>query len=237
MIPSEPSSSAEKQGQLYWLLSSLCLSAPSLEFLSEIVGPGYSAIEHGPPGALLTEDILDALEKEGGIATFQESASREFVTLFRGLREGFGPPPPYESVYLGSDDPLATMASVTDFYQRAGFSSIPGVDDQPDHIGAELRFLSLLSVAEFEAQGVDRVDDCEHYRQLRLNFINQHALPWIPQCCKVIHDATRQSFYKNLADTITTVISMDYTALKEQAISGLLSENGSNVEMNHPHPH
>ena len=114
---------------------------------------------------------------------------------------------------MGADDPVATVASVADFYVQAGFANIPGVDDQPDHIGAELRFLSLLCTAEAEALAQQEIAQSNEYRASRLRFLSGHVNRWIPQCCQRIREATQQPFYEGLTDAIESMISDDHASL------------------------
>jgi TorA maturation chaperone TorD len=201
--------SPQERAQIYWLLSTLCSEAPSVELLSELIAASSSGDRDSVGGSLLTEDIVEALERDDGMADLQQQLAREFVKLFRGIQEGLGPPPPYESLYTGAVDPLAAIASVTDFYRRAGFSQIPGVDDQADHLAAELRFLALLSMAEADALKAGEGGDSDRYRRLRLSFLDRHIGIWITDCRQALYAAAEQPFYKNLIDTVAKMISID----------------------------
>jgi len=202
---------AEERAQVYWLLSTLCLEAPSMEFLAELTTTEPD--RDSSCESLLTLDIIEALKREDGLSTLQQQLAQEFVKLFRGLREGEGPPPPYESIYIGAPDPLAAIASVADFYRQAGLSPMPGVDDQPDHLGAELRFLALLAKAEAEALNTGEQSDSDQYRMFRRSFLDRHIGTWVAEYCQALCEATEQPFYRNLTDTITKMISIDRAAI------------------------
>ncbi len=208
MIASEKSLLSQECAQVYWLLSTLCMEAPSVEFLADLTAAS-AANRDSPYQALLSDDLTDALQHDGGLAALQQRLAREFVKLFRGLREGHGPPPPYESLYIGTIDPLATIAEVADFYRQAGFAQIPGVNDQADHLAAQLRFLALLSMAEADALKTDEQGDSDRYRRLRIRFLDRHIGRWIAECREVMLEATQQPFYRNLIDTVADMILID----------------------------
>lgn len=208
MIASEQSLLAQERAQVYWLLSTLCMEAPSVEFLADLTAAS-APDRNSPYQTLLSDDLIDALQRDGGLAALQQQLAREFVKLFRGLREGHGPLPPYESLYIGAIDPLAAIASVADFYRVAGFAQIPGVNDQADHLAAELRFLALLSMAEADALQANEEGDFDRYQNLRIRFLDRHIGTWIADCCHTLQAATAQPFYRNLVDTLANIIAID----------------------------
>lgn len=209
MTASERSLVAQERAQVYWLLSTLCLEAPSEKFLADLITAVSTPDCDSPYPSLLTGDLIEAQECDDGLAVLQQQLAREFVKLFRGLREGDGPLPPYESLYTGAIDPLATIASVADFYQQAGFAQIPGVNDQADHLGAQLRFLALLSMAEADALQADEEAESDRYQTLRARFLDRHIGTWISDCCHTLHASTAQPFYRNLVDTVANIILID----------------------------
>ncbi len=56
--------------------------------------------------------------------------------LLRGIKPGYGPPPPYESVYAGTEQQPQMQASmsVQQAYAEAGVGLPKEVRDQPDFI-------------------------------------------------------------------------------------------------------
>ena len=67
---------AEERSRVYWFLSDCFLQAPT-EITSEIW------------------QVLQLSANKSGPMELR----KEFTRLFRGIQEGYGPPPPYESRY------------------------------------------------------------------------------------------------------------------------------------------
>ena len=68
MNASEQSLHAQERAQVYWLLSALCMEAPSVEFLAELTTAARVPDCDSPYESLLTDDITDALQGDDGLA-------------------------------------------------------------------------------------------------------------------------------------------------------------------------
>lgn len=87
--------------------------------------------------------------------------------------------PPYESAFCGPDGLLGGEVTTTVRAARAEAGLGDPLDDEPDHLGAELAWLAFLAGAEADA----RRDNVEVTRILDLQraALDQHLLRWLPQ--------------------------------------------------------
>ena len=76
----------------------------------------------------------------------------DWTKLFRGVQKGYGPPPPYESVYLGGGilhGPITDR--VAREYESHGVKILEPKNELPDFIAVELAFMSALANKEAKA--------------------------------------------------------------------------------------
>lgn len=191
---------ARDRSQVYWFLSTFYTTRPDGKFLAGLAGQLAAAAEEGAEDASgdgfeLLRNVLD----EPDLEALAERLAVEYTRLFRGLGEGYGPPPPYESIYRGShlmgEVTLAVMAR----YNEAGFGVIDETVGPQDHIGAELKFMSLLCYDEIAAW--DRGDRGAAVRswERQREFLDQHLLRWMPSYCRKIQEESNERFYVGAA--------------------------------------
>jgi TorA maturation chaperone TorD len=119
---------------------------------------------------------------------------RPLNTVFRHLREPeriadaqrrlFGPTvrglcPPYELEYSNREvfQQTQALADIAGFYAAFGLESSGPLMERPDHVVAELEFLSL--VAWHEARAAD-AEVAATIRNARREFLREHAAAWMP---------------------------------------------------------
>lgn len=111
----------------------------------------------------------------------------DFVYLFSVSEGRF---PPYESLYnypLWDKPRLWGKATdeVKRFYESTGLTLDEEMDLVPDHLSAELLFMSYLIENGFG----------EHQK----NFIEKHLAVWIPEYCDEIKRFARTTFYQQMS--------------------------------------
>ena len=62
----------------------------------------------------------------------------DWTRLFRGLRPGYGPTPPYESLYTGDGKGARVIGEVMNAYRRNGAALEESIHNQADYLGLEL---------------------------------------------------------------------------------------------------
>jgi putative dimethyl sulfoxide reductase chaperone len=213
---------AKRRSSTYWLLSRLVLEAPSSGFLADIGGALDAARpDVGLPLGLETLAFADAIRRAGAECGGSEALSVERTRLLGGLARGYGAPPPYESVFREDKLPGESTIAVSAAYAEAGFDPPVPEAGPADHLGAELRFLSLACYREMEAwQAGDRAAAAGWVERERA-FLDEHVLQWVPEHCERLAQIAETPFYRAavsligracLVDREDVTLLLDHTA-------------------------
>ena len=105
--------------------------------------------------------------------------------------------PPYESLYnypLSDKPRLGGTAAkeVEELYESTGITIDEDIELVPDHLSAELFFMSYLIE--------------NHLIEEQKFFLENHLLVWVPDYCDEIKRIARTSFYKRIAELLTEFI-------------------------------
>ena len=188
---------ASDRAQSWWMLSRLFLERPEPTLLTEV----EAALATVPDGTDLDREVqalktcLDGTPPE----VLQKQLAPEYTRLFRGIKEGIGPPPPYESLYRGGGLMSDATQSVRAHYRAAGFGEIAPEAGPQDHLGAELRFLSMLSYREAEAWEREAEDEALAMHEAQRAFLEQHLMTWLPDYSLRLADESKEPFYRAVA--------------------------------------
>ncbi len=199
---------AELRSRTYWFLSTLYLIRPDARFLRDL---RLKLSEVSSKSDKLSELIKLIRESiEGDIQDLSERLAVEFTRLFRGIKKGYSPPPPYESVYRGEGRVMGeTTLSVMKFYSEAGFGIIDENEGPQDYIGVELKFISMLCYKEMESWKNGKINEGKRYLELEKRFLKEHILQWIPGFCKIIENEAKEEFYVVVARLTEEFIKID----------------------------
>ena len=168
---------ADERSQLYWFVSDCFLQVPTASSISEISQALQIPVAKQEPLAL----------------------EKEFTRLFRGIKEGYGPPPPYESLYRPAEFPTDVVEAVLSYYQAAGFNADEICLEPVDFLASELKLMALLAFKEAECiQKVDR-EQAALYQALQHKFLQNHIMVWVPDYCQRLQQASQVDFYRYLA--------------------------------------
>jgi putative dimethyl sulfoxide reductase chaperone len=205
----EAAGQAGERSRIYWWLAAFYLAPPDAQALSEL-RRDLNAWEREPvdaPTGRLAEILRDP---SGELA---ERLAAEHVRLFGGLQQGYGPPPPFESVWRTGQLMGEISLQVTDSYLEAGFADIDVAAGPQDHLGVELKFMGLLCFQEAQAWGAERVDEAVQWLRRQRTFLDQHLLAWTPRYCETIARESREPFYAAVAELTRQVLSEDRALL------------------------
>jgi TorA maturation chaperone TorD len=163
---------------------------------------------------LLSEDasifMRELKEAVGKIDTDSEREIEDLVWEYTRLFIGPYklPCPPWESVYTSSKKLMMQEAAgqVQEIYGECGFV-INSADVMPDHIGAELNFLSIL----FNKMNAE-IDKKDIYLKIARTFWEEHTMKWMPQFTRDMEEAADSLFYKTLAQTTRKLTEIIYMA-------------------------
>lgn len=90
--------------------------------------------------------------------------------------------PPYELEYGRSEvfQQSQSLADIVGFYAAFGLSPTGPLAERPDHVVAQLEFLSMAALRESSAIQSDRLDAAGVCRNAQRAFLRDHAATWMP---------------------------------------------------------
>lgn len=204
---------SRQRAEAYWFLATLFAAPPGVEQLAQFTALAEQAEgeDTGPAG-----EILASLRANADLPALAQRLAVEHTRLFGGIREHYGPPPPYEGLWRdGQMMGEATVAVVT-AYLEVGFRP----DERwspPDHLVAELQFMAALCHAEDEAWGSGRPDQAQWGRQRQSAFLENHLMVWLPGYCQTLEAEAAERLYQTLARVTAEVLAHDARALRDSA--------------------
>ncbi len=153
----------------------------------------------GQSGARAGLDAIAAYQVETAgleVETVAHQLAVDWVRLFRGLRRGIGPVPPYESLYVGDAQGTRVVSEVMRAYRHHGAAVCDDVHDQADYLGLELGFLGFL--ADSEAQAWEAGDESRAARlfQDATAFLEAHPRRWAGAFCDAAVREAQTNFYR-----------------------------------------
>ena len=205
--------SASSRAKSYCFLASIYLKAPTKELISEFLRERPLSTESQGMKKLnefLSQNRLKSAER------LEEVLATEHLRLFGGVTHGYGPPPPYESVWRGEGRVMgATTVEVLRAYANAGVEPATQTTEPPDHIGLELGYLSRLCGKEADARRSGDVDGTAKYLQMEHEFLRDHIEKWVPDFCQKIAENDRTGFYRAIAVLTSEFLLADAGTIEE----------------------
>ncbi len=193
---------AEETSKSILFVSFFYLKRPDKEFFNKITSDEFKLALKEVSSDKKFEESLRYFDKfykevekskdEGIINNLQV----DWTKLIRGIKKGYSLPPPYESVWRGED---AIMESFTQEVIKFYVNSGTGIDlngEIPDHIGIELKFLSILAYLEKEGWESEDEEKVKISVKLQKEFLEKHILTWVPFFCERMFEKAETAFYK-----------------------------------------
>jgi putative dimethyl sulfoxide reductase chaperone len=204
--------SAARRSRTYWLLARLVLDRPGAALLAEL----DSTLPPAAEAAAKDEPLADEVGRLGAAVRVALGDPKAFAALevdytrlFAGLAERYGAPAPFESVVLESrvmgDSTLAVEAA----YREAGFDAPIPEAGPPDHLGAELHFLSLACYREMEAWQAGDSAAAAGWVERERRFLDEHLLAWVPRHCERLAQVAETPFYRAVVSLIGRACLVD----------------------------
>jgi TorA maturation chaperone TorD len=129
--------------------------------------------------------------------------------LFRGLNRE-GPPPPYESVRMGSTKVMTeSTVQVSDIYGQLQYCPPQGLNDLPDYIGIELDFIRYLCIEAAIAFKEGNENKALALLEQEKDFLCGHILKWVPAFCDEVMDRAKEDLYSGMAQITKTFILIE----------------------------
>lgn len=196
---------ARQRAEAYRLLSTLYAARLERDTLSGLVAVADESPGDGDGAA---DHILAALRGEATPERLAERLAAEHARLFRGIREGYGPPPPYESLWREGRIMGEATLDVASAYAEAGYAADPTWGPF-DHLVEELRFMAALCHAEDQARDAGRAHEAAWARRRQQTFLQRHLAAWLPAYCAQLEREAREPLYRALARVTATIVAED----------------------------
>jgi TorA maturation chaperone TorD len=220
---------AQSRSKLYGFLSALYVKLPNEEFAANLLCDKFQSLLQ-----LISQSDQVSGEMKEGLKTIEgfvnETRDRprtelaqelgvDWTRLFRGLKRGYGPPPPYESVYIESSeqDARQTIGEVMKTYREAGVSVDEKAGQRSDYIGIELDFMRHLAEKEMEMWERADYQEAIAYLGQEDDFLDKHIVPWIPKFCDKVFTEAQTDFYRGVA-----LFTKGFLKLEEESIKGYM---------------
>ncbi|WP_126443675.1 TorD/DmsD family molecular chaperone [Sulfuricystis multivorans] len=208
---------AEKRSQIYWLFARFFLVPPDAEFIAALSGVSLAV---GDDDMDPIDGAAAQLQRCLGTASLQD-LQVEHLRLFGGVREGYGPPPPYESIHREGRLLGESTESVLRHYCKHGFFLEGEHGGRGDHLGLELKFLALLCHEESRRWRDGNISLGLAALAAQWAFIVEHLHAWAPNYCRRIQGETVQAFFQAAMALTAAMIEQD--ALRLPALLNELS--------------
>jgi putative dimethyl sulfoxide reductase chaperone len=221
VTPQEMAEVAEQRSTVYAFLSSIFTVLPDHRFVERLTDGQMSTLLD----ALSVEDI--PFEIETGIRLIREYLTSiqtvpadqvetdlavERARLLRGIKPGYGPPPPYESVYRGTGETAVsqTMLEVQRAFAAAGASVPESAHEPVDYIGLELDLMRYLASKEAQAWRAGQEDQALAWLGKQKTFLTDHLVLWVPQFSELMAEQASLGFYQGIARITKGFVISDY---------------------------
>lgn len=115
---------------------------------------------------------------------------------------------------------------VRDMYLGEGLSLSDSIHDLPDHIIAELAFISYLSKQE-ALSWENGLGSEAYYIRRQDEFLTEHMMHWVPEFSRAILSNSAKEFYRLLATLTQRFVSLDRDFVKALGRSLRYGEDGN----------
>ncbi len=226
--PAELSALAMARSRVYGFLGAVYNRMPDERFAASLSSPELAAFlsslgdedvpEDMREGLRLIQAFIDA-SRNKPVEELKTSLAVDRTKLLRGIKPGYGPPPPYEGVYVaaGQEATGPAMVNVRRIYAESGVILPEGLHDQPDFIGLELDFMRHLTDKEAQAWADENIEEVAKLTAKEQAFLNEHVLTWIPRFCDLMLEQAQLDFYRGIARLTKGFVQNDGHTVTELA--------------------
>lgn len=168
-----------------------------------------------PDFGKVLDELRETMASLDGLLELQVEYTRLFIGPFHI------PASPYESVYRpGSGGRVMgeSTIKVREMYLSEGLDLSGSVRDLPDHLIAEMEFMSYLAGQEALSWGKDPARTLSCLRKQEA-FIDEHLQQWIPKFSAAVCNNARSEFYRLIAEITRRIVSLDSDYVKAVRIS------------------
>ncbi len=222
--PQELAIIAKSRAAFYSLLNVHFTVLPDAEFVGRIRDSDFTSVLDSlvndeslakgiAQGAALMRDYVNKTRGDQA-AKLSEKLGVDRTRLYRGVAPGYGPPPPYESVWSGSGQGTAVLQAIAAVYREAGLARSPDATERIDYIGVELDFMREMALREAAAWESGARDAADQSLKAQYSFVNEH-LQWIPAFVDKALEQVETDFYKGHLLLLRHYVIEDQERLQE----------------------
>jgi TorA maturation chaperone TorD len=174
-------------------------------------------------GARLMRDYLSAT-KDLEPQKLAERLGIDRTRLYRGITPDFGPPPPYEALWVGNaNDGTEVLQEISHTYSESEFTLADDTHERLDYMGIELDYLEQLVQKEISARETQDVDRVRSAVECQYTFWKQHLGKWAPNYITTALEYADTDFYQGHLRMLNGFIEQEKEVLREivEKYSGL----------------
>ncbi len=215
---------AETRAEMFGFIASMLNRKPGAELVRRLRSAGSEAfaglIPDGDSSGSVGHGFLDMADFVEETEDYPEDEVEKMLAidwtrLFRGVSPGYGPPPPYESVYIDQDKSgIEIIQSVRRWYMENGAGIDRRQPNRPDYLGLQIDFLRYLAEQEQKAWDHGYSDEALDFLKKSIQFIAEHITPWAHEFCEQAIGFADTGFYRGLIQITGEIISGANTAEK-----------------------
>jgi TorA maturation chaperone TorD len=208
---------AASRAEVYRLLSLVYLRSPSEDLVVILRNVSSSMLFRSsadPTLGRIKENLWRMDDHLKSVVSLDDASLRlsvEWTKLFRGVKPGYSPPPPYESVYIGEGLMFGRSTfEVQKEYAESGLNLAEELNGElPDHIGIELDYMRFLAEREAEAWSKADLDELHKVLTLEKRFLKQHLASWVSGFSDTIKKYDNTGFYRRAVEVTESWIGLD----------------------------
>lgn len=200
------------RASLYQFLAH-CFAYPEPDLLDLIGSNVTPYVDIWTKAGLNAADEIDAMiawrkpfTPEEALERLQIEYTRLFVNTFPRI-----PAPPYSAIYLTDGQRPGvwgnSTAQAVRLYEEAGLFPSGEFNDLPDHIAAELEFVSYLITQQIPPSGDE--DAIRNLSRIEQSFLEDHLYLWAPAFFKRVQESTQNDFFQSAAKLAFHFIEWD----------------------------
>ena len=136
--------------------------------------------------------------------------------LYRGITPNFGPPPPYEALWIGNaNDVTEVLQEISQIYGKSEFTVADDTHERLDYIGIELDYLEQLVQKEISAREMQDFDRVRSAVECQYTFCGHHLGEWAPNYITTALEYADTDFYEGHLRMLDGFIEQEREVLRQ----------------------
>jgi DMSO reductase family type II enzyme chaperone len=203
---SELVENARARAGMYSFLANLFNQRPDLELVRRLREMGSEGMNIGVGQGEISQEVEEGLREMASFIDATQGQPEERVEqdlavdwtrLFRGVSPSYGPPPPYEGVYIeGAGSPSDILQMIMQTYHKFSVDVDEQAANRPDYIGIELDFLRYLNESEADAWQEGDEEKARDFQGAQRDFLSRHLGRWVDKFCDRALQEAKTGFYR-----------------------------------------